>query len=144
MPASYPALSKASTVPATTTVILNSFAGLSSNVVPGISGAGEGGEGGGDETGHVPLPGIDGPLPWQAAQFVHSGLEASAGLSHVPTGQHARHALPPAPEPEPGQAAKSLKSTSWHAVDTVACWALLQATQEAGASPDWMTPPTAW
>ena len=29
----------------------------------------------------------------QALQASHSGLEASAGLSHVPAGQHAPHAL---------------------------------------------------
>ena len=42
-----------------------------------------------------------------------------------------------------GQAASSLRIASWHTVDTVACWASLQADWVAGASPD-MTPPMAW
>ena len=44
---------------------------------------------------------------------------------------------------EPGQAARVLQTASWHAVDAVACWALLQTAQEEGACPDWMTPPAA-
>ena len=41
------------------------------------------------------------------------------------------------------QPARKLPIASWHAVDTVACWASLQAPQEAGAFPAWMMPPTA-
>ena len=33
--------------------------------------------------------GQEAPLLWQAVQAAHAGLEASAGPSHVPTGQHA-------------------------------------------------------
>ena len=47
--------------------------------------------------------GHEAPIVWQALQALHSSLEASAGLSHVPAGQHASHdghALPPEPEPE--------------------------------------------
>ena len=56
------------------------------------------GEGRADETGQVPL---DGPLPWQAAQAAHSGLEASFWPSHVPTGQHASQAGFDSPAPSP-------------------------------------------
>eukprot|EP00964_Phaeocystis_antarctica_P056464 scaffold33297_cov53-Phaeocystis_antarctica.AAC.3 len=44
---------------------------------------------------------------------------------------------------EPGQAANSPRTAFWHAVDTVACWALLQADWVAGASTD-MMPAAAW
>ena len=40
------------------------------------------------------------PCCSQAAQALHSGLEASAGPSH-PAGQHASHEAPPPPEAPP-------------------------------------------
>ena len=40
------------------------------------------------------------PCVWQALQALHSGLEASAGPSHVPVGQHASHESPPPLEVE--------------------------------------------
>ena len=41
------------------------------------------------------------PPFWQVAQSAHSGFKASSLLSHVPTGQHASHELPPDPDPDP-------------------------------------------
>ena len=35
------------------------------------------------------------PIVWQALQAWHTGLEASTGLSHSPTLQHASHETPP-------------------------------------------------
>ena len=49
-----------------------------------------GGGGGGSSCGGVQVP-----LVWQARQAAHSGLDPSAALSHVPTGQHAPHGLAP-------------------------------------------------
>ena len=40
------------------------------------------------------------PCVWQALQALHSSLEASAGLSHVPVGQHASHVRRPVPVDE--------------------------------------------
>merc|ERR1740130_1186101 len=84
MPASYPALSKVSTVPATVTVILNSFAGLVTNVVPGISGAGEGG---GEERRRYGA----GTTPWHRWATANAGYASRAlrletirrGLAHA-------------------------------------------------------------
>ena len=49
------------------------------------------------------LPESDGhgvPCSLQAAQALHSGLEASAEVSQIPVGQHASHEAPPPPESE--------------------------------------------
>ena len=68
------------------------------------------------------------PCVWQALQSLHSGLEASAGLSHVPAGQHASHEAPPPPEAPPLPVAESrpLSSTDSPSI----CRYVLQAEAE--------------
>ena len=67
------------------------------------------------------------PCCSQAAQALHSGLEASAGPSH-PAGQHASHEAPPPPEapPLPVAEIRPLSSTDSPSI----CRYVLQAEAE--------------
>ena len=96
------------------------------------------------------LPESDGhgvPCSLQAAQALHSSLEASAGPSHVPVGQHASHVRRPVPVDE----IRPLESTD----SPLICRYVLQAETELMQLPpvsthisqpfifiDWPVPPS--